>query len=483
MNDNTGSRGAVKVEQTLVAPIKHTLKASRLLYTAPSWMLHGSIYLVFIIVFSALIYSFWAKKDTLVVAPLILERESTTVETIGSGMVYDILIQEGQFITAGDPLIKVQEQTRISMNAEQTSFKSKLDNLQKEYDKTDDEYTHKISQIELDIHNLTTSSGTQIEALKGKIEQIKEQIETTKRSKVTAQRSLKSAKRAKDGKVKDHKLAAKQLKRTKALYENRDITVTEYERAVEKERKAASQVLDAEARISDVQTKINDADASMAKVKISLQTAKGELSKQLDLSNKEKLEKELSQLQHRKQRDLKRLQEQIDGVKHKIKESENLVAGVKFGENLTEYSSQFTGLVTDVHVKKGEMVSPGNPLATIVRDSAVLEARAIVENKDIGNLKRGQKMQIKYFAYPYQEWGIHEGLISYIATKPGGVDGQESKYIVRAALESEHIEAMGRKPRKLEIGLEGTAEIKTGEKRFIELIFSPVSRFFIQEEE
>lgn len=483
MNGNLSRNEAVRVEQVLVAPIRHTLKAARLLYTAPPWVLHGTIYIIFLVTFSALFYSFWATKSILVTAPLVLERESTTIEAIGGGMVYDILVKEGEFVTAGDTLAKIQEQTRISMSGEQTSLHSRLDELQKEYDKVDDEYVHGISQVELDLHNLTTSSGTQVKALKGKIEQINQQLETSRRSRVTAVRALETAKRAKEDKIKDRELAKKQLERTQILYESRDITVTEYERAVEKERKAGSAVLDAQTRISDAQSKINDSDARMAEIKISLQTTKGELSKLLDLSNKEKLEKELAQLQHRKQRDLKRLQEQIDGIKHKITESENLVAGVKFGENLTEYSSQFTGLITDVHANKGAMVNPGTAIATIVRDSAALEGRVLVENRDIGNLKRGQTVQIKYFAYPYQEWGIHNGKISYIATKPGGVAGQESKYIVKAALSSEEIKARGRKPRQLEIGLEGIAEIKTGEKRFIELVFTPVSRFFTQEEE
>ena len=43
-----------------------------------------------------------------------------------------------------------------------------------------------------------------------------------------------------------------------------------------------------------------------------------------------------------------------------------------------------------------------------------------------------------------------------------------------------HNDASGK---ALEIGLEGVAEIKTGEKRFIELFFAPASRFFQGREE
>ena len=51
-------------------------------------------------------------------------------------------------------------------------------------------------------------------------------------------------------------------------------------------------------------------------------------------------------------------------------------------------------------------------------------------------------------------------------------------YVVTVALSTEQIAKRGEKPKNLEIGLEGIAEIKTGSKRMIEMLFSPVSRFF-----
>jgi len=152
------------------------------------------------------------------------------------------------------------------------------------------------------------------------------------------------------------------------------------------------------------------------------------------------------------------------------------VAGVQFTENKTEYRSQFDGLITDVYVSKSQVIGAGAKLVTMVKESAPLEAQALVENKDIGNLKKGQPVKIKYFAYPYQEYGIQEGVIIEIAKKPSAE--YEGKYPIRIALKSETIAKPGDRPKKLEIGLEGTAEIKTGEKRLIELVFSPLSKFF-----
>ena len=60
---------AVQIKPLLAAvPTRHPIKAARLLYTPPSWVLRGPIYLIFIILFAAILYACWAKKDVLVMA-------------------------------------------------------------------------------------------------------------------------------------------------------------------------------------------------------------------------------------------------------------------------------------------------------------------------------------------------------------------------------------------------------------------------------
>jgi len=46
------------------------------------------------------------------------------------------------------------------------------------------------------------------------------------------------------------------------------------------------------------------------------------------------------------------------------------------------------------------------------------------------------------------------------------------------ALDRETVTGPNGVMRSLEIGIEGYAQIKTGEKRFLEILFAPSSRFF-----
>ncbi len=449
----SGLRPPVQVKPALSTPIRHPIKVARMLYQPAPTVLRGPIYVVALIMVALLFYSFWARKDTLVVAPLVLERQTTLVEAVGSGLVYQLPAKENQPVKSGEMLAVIQEQTSVTMTPAQESLTAKKDELEKQRQEAVDEYAHKISQLQLDIEDISTSKGSQQTAQAAKVRQIEEQLNTAQRNKQRREEQL--------------DLARKQLARKKQLFETRDITITEYEQAQE--------------RANEMQKQVDDAQAEIANVKLSLQTAQTELAELTDLHRKEKLEEELAQTQERRDRDLARLDEQIAGVVRRVAEAEYLVEGVTYNGNLAEYSSLFDGIITDIHVKRGEVISPGTPLVTIVKESAALEARVLVENRDIGYLKRGQEVKIKYFAYPYQEFGIHNGRISSIAKKPSAKPEEKSKYIITIALTNDVItrEDGWRKP--LEIGLEGVAEIKTGEKRFIELVFSPISKFLGQE--
>lgn len=254
----------------------------------------------------------------------------------------------------------------------------------------------------------------------------------------------------------------------KKRYEARDITVTQFEGArADYERRRDS---------------VSDAQASVSELSVQLKTLRNQLANLQDQHGADKLKKEILQLELRRDRELKRFDERLAGLRERQEKAQQLIEGVSFDETSTEYTAVFDGLVTNVHVSKGELISLGAPLVTLVKDTAALEGQLLVMNKDIGKLEIGQRVKIKYFAFPYQEYGIPEGTIYDIAKRPGGVDGQESMYLVKVALDKETIKRVGSsKSQPLEIGLEGMAEVKTGEKRWIEMFFTPISQFFNKE--
>jgi hemolysin D len=442
------NRKAARIDHAFFAPVRHPIKVARLLYSAPSWVLAGPIYLVAIMTFTGLAYSFWGTKDEMVAAPMVLERESVTIEAVKGGIVSKISVQEGTRVGPRELLLNVQ-MTSVMTNPEEDAIQSQLREMQKEIDSGRDEFAHKNQQLQLTLKQAEIS-----------IKDIKKSRKHLEQDRGRERRNVQHwRKKWQQSKV--------ELREEKSLYDTKDITKAEYNRA--------------KAKVDDLYKSYRDAQAKENKIAISLEA----LSKEKIKNEITQVKNEIAQNNRRWEEREQRYEEQRKSLGGRLKDAKKLLqkGGVDQSRLMTGYKSLFSGLVSRIYVKPGNMIAPGTPLVTIVKDSAALEGRALVKNQDIGKMKRGQHVKIKYFAYPYQDYGIPSGLISEIAVKPGGVEGSESMYVVRVALNEETIAKRGGRQHSLEIGLEGIAEIKTGQKRFIELLFSPVSRFFTQEEE
>ncbi|MBF0180573.1 MAG: HlyD family efflux transporter periplasmic adaptor subunit [Magnetococcales bacterium] len=423
---------AVHIHYDFLARERHPIRAARLLFSAPSWVLTGPIYLIAIITFSSIGYSFWATKDQLVMAPMRLERETITIQSVGGGIVSRIQIPEGETVHVGTLLAEVQL-TQVTSMTESESLVNKQSDLEEKVRVLEDEYNFNKKQLELSSVNIKKDQSV-----------LRQQLSTAEDNVRFYQDKLGGARKA--------------FQDEQKLFNSKDITKMEYDRA--------------KAKVDDMEKSVRDAQAEVNKIRVSLAAL-----------SEDKLHNELKQLRERFKTQHTQLTSQLETARLQMSQADTFVRGVSQDGKMTTYKSAVDGLVTQVHVKQGGMITPGSPLFTIVKESAALQGRALVQNKDIGSIKKGQMVKIKYFAYPYQEFGIPEGRVIDIATKPGGPTGQESMYVVRVALEQESIAKKDGRLKPLEIGLEGIAEIKTGEKRLIELLFTPVSKFFTHPDE
>lgn len=429
---------------------RHPIKAAALLYTAPSLILRGPIYMTFLILILGLTYLTWARKDVIVTAPLKLQRESVTVQAVGGGMVTELLVEPNLPLRVGQPLVTVQEKVRAIVSPEQEALEGEIAGVEEKLQQLVQDSSHRLSQLALDEINAEKTRGTALEALTARINSLIGQVEMAERNRDDITRKL--------------DLARRRLATQTTLYKSRDITILDFERAQE--------------TVNDLESRLSGAEIDLRRTQLALETARQERATLESRTDLIKIRAEIDQQELRRSEDSRRLRERIADLKQRRDDANRLIQGVTYQDNKARYTATVDGLVTDVHIKRGQLIDAGTPLITTVRDSAAIEARVMVQNKDIGNLKYGQPVSIKYFAYPYQEYGIQTGVIASIATKPSGQPGQESLYQVTVALDTEHIRDASGRDKRLEIGLEGVAEIKTGEKRWIELIFTPLSKFF-----
>jgi hemolysin D len=430
---------------------RHPLKAATLLYTAPNPFFRGPVYFLFVTLVGMLIYSGYATKNTVVEAPLKLQRQAMVIQAIGGGLIETVDAGENSPVFVGDALATIQEKIRAASTPEQEALQRQIGGLQHQEREAAKAAEFRLSQMELDRLNLTQRRATEQGAIDNRIRQIEIQLQITQRNRAGIDEDLGSAR---------HDLGVKQQ-----LFAMRDIPQVELQRA--------------QSRVSDLQRALNNADTEIQNVRLALENAKGDRAQIAETFSQARQENEINNLKLARQRDQAVIRERIAELNKRLLESRTLVPGVRYEDDKALYTSTVDGVVTNIHIQRGTIINPGAPLFTMVRNTAPLEAHVMVQNRDIGKIRRGQKVQIKYFAYPTQDYGVQTGSITEISAKPvSNEPGKPSLYLVNVALERETVTELNGVTRALEIGIEGYAEIKTGEKRFLEILFAPSSRFF-----
>ncbi|MEA1937997.1 MAG: HlyD family efflux transporter periplasmic adaptor subunit [Pseudomonadota bacterium] len=443
MAQNKSGKG---VQYIASAEVAHPIKAARLLFTPPRFILRGPIYMVFIITVVAIFYMSVSKKSIIVSAPLVLERESMVVQAVGGGIITDVKARENMPVIPGYLLATIQERIRASTDPEQQRLFDQVQELNEAFDNKTDDYDFQISQAERNLSNARSTRDQDLAATRAKIDTLKTRLNSAEITLGDLKRNLKTAK--------------SDLSYKTGLFRNHDITKPEYDRAKES--------------VARLESEIRLQTNEIGNIKTGRDTAKAELIRLEGLADVESIKQEIQQLKTSKTRDLKRISKQIRELDERLASSGSIVPGVNFDDDHAYYRSTVNGTITDVHIIQGQLIDTGSPIVSIVRDNEPLQAMAYIQNKDIGHLRVRDTVQIKYFAYPYQEWGIQTGQISEIATTPNS----DGLYEINIALDSETIKKLGGSlKRSLEIGLEGFAQIKTGEKRWIAIIFTPLSKF------
>jgi len=135
----------------------------------------------------------------------------------------------------------------------------------------------------------------------------------------------------------------------------------------------------------------------------------------------------------------------------------------------------------------GGIVQPAQPLMVVVPDGSEVEVEAQVLNKDIGFVHEGQKVRVKLEAYPFTDYGLIEGVVETISrdaiqqdTDTAAPDQARAKaaglvYNARIRLSRNWI-AVGGVRQPIGAGLAVQAEIKTGNRRIIQYLLSPISK-------
>lgn len=166
--------------------------------------------------------------------------------------------------------------------------------------------------------------------------------------------------------------------------------------------------------------------------------------------------------------------------------------------SLQRLTAPVDGMVQQLAIHTiGGIVTPAQTLMLVVPAESRLEIEAMVSNRDIGFVSAGQEAAVKIDTFNFTRYGLLHGTILSVSQdaiardKPGdragdkapGAEstsseprGQELLYSARISLDRTQLEIED-KSVNLSPGMAVTAEIKTGARRIISYLLSPLTRY------
>ena len=142
----------------------------------------------------------------------------------------------------------------------------------------------------------------------------------------------------------------------------------------------------------------------------------------------------------------------------------------------------------------GTVVQPGTVLVTLVPKGEALKAEVWVSNQDIGFVREGQPVKLKFATFPFQQYGMVEGTVERVSvdaadgsmqgTQTSGESGERGAkgpngtplaYRAVVALHAMQVEQDGERL-PLSAGMQTSAEVLLGRRTVMEYLLSPVRK-------
>ena len=143
---------------------------------------------------------------------------------------------------------------------------------------------------------------------------------------------------------------------------------------------------------------------------------------------------------------------------------------------LQTLASPVDAVVNEIAVTTiGEVAQPGEPLVTLVPADAELIVEAFILNRDAGFVTVGQEVRVKLEAFPFMRFGHVDGVVEHVSADAMVDQTRGLVYPARVRLTQNNVRVEGA-PARLAPGMAATVEVKTGRRRIITFITSPIAR-------
>lgn len=182
------------------------------------------------------------------------------------------------------------------------------------------------------------------------------------------------------------------------------------------------------------------------------------------------------QTQLEKEQKIQQLEMDLTQLKSKIAETQTLLAQANSKLKQRFLYAPVNGIVSALNIHNtGEVVVPGQTIAEVIPHNAPLVLAVDLPNREAGFVKTGMPVQIKFDAFPYQNYGVIPGKVVSISPDSKNDDRLGVVYRVEVSIDRDSVTANSR-TWKLKAGQTASAEIIIRQRSVAEILLDPLQQ-------
>ena len=228
---------------------------------------------------------------------------------------------------------------------------------------------------------------------------------------------------------------------------------------------ASEKVFQADQALRDIATRTTQQQGELASTIQEIGRLKVELAQKKAEEQRVKLEA---------QQKTKQFELEIAELKGKIAETQNLLSSAQTRVKQKYFKAPVNGIVSSLEIEQpGQVVQAGETVAEIAPQGASLVLSAVLPNDKAGLVNKGMSVQVKLDAYPFQDYGIIPGVVTFISADSTSDQQLGEVYQVEIMLEQDYV-LDNQQPIKFKAGQTATADIIIRRRRILDVVLDPI---------
>nr|AVH79621.1 hypothetical protein [Nostoc sp. PCC 9201] len=413
-----------------------------LLEALPRPWTRGLLYLLMAFVAIALPWSMLYEVEMTGVARGRLEPEEDTIkveaplETQFTGVrVKTVHIREGDNVKAGESLIELDSE---SLQLELKQAQAKLETFQNSLF----QLKPVEQQLQVLINTQRLQNQAQTSEQQSQIDQTKERLSSLKSQSVILKSRLERAN--------------KDLQRHQELLQEGVIP---------------------KRTLEEIESKYEEQKISIEEMYSQIQQAESELSQRRSAYERVKQTGQLAIIQSEQQ--LQQFRSQIAEVQGNIKQTKSQIQSIENQLRRRIIKAPINGIVYNLPISKSEaVISAGDLLAEIAPNGNSFVLRAEMGTQESGSLQKGMEVNLKFDAYPYQDYGVVKGElleVSPTSNVKNTAQGDVASFKLKVGLKQKCIQTEGSCV-DLKPGETAAAEVIIRRRKVIDFVIDPFKK-------